>query len=99
MKRTCSKRSDLNVNINKLKDWFKERGYPKEIVNKKKTSVEDLLSASINKPKKKTQGNSRKGIPLVVTYNPYLCQLGQLIRRYLSFFYQDDEVKQTFRNL
>ena len=34
MKRICSRRSDLIVSINKLKDWLRERGYPEEIVNK-----------------------------------------------------------------
>ena len=34
MKRICSRRSDLIVNINKIKHWFRERGYPEEIVNK-----------------------------------------------------------------
>ena len=34
MKRICSRRSDLIVIINKLEDWFREKGYPEEIVNK-----------------------------------------------------------------
>ena len=42
MERICSRRSGLNVDINKLKNWFRERSYPKEIVNKKKTSIEDF---------------------------------------------------------
>ena len=29
MRRICSKKSDLAANIRKLKDWFKEKGYPK----------------------------------------------------------------------
>ena len=34
MKRICSRRSDLIVNINKLNVWFRERGCPEETVNK-----------------------------------------------------------------
>ena len=34
MRRNCSKRSDLVANAKKLKDWFRERGYPYDIVNK-----------------------------------------------------------------
>ena len=33
-RRICSKKSDLVANIGNLKDWFKERGYPEDMVNK-----------------------------------------------------------------
>ena len=34
MKRICSKKRDLVSNVGKLKDWFKERDYPEDMVNK-----------------------------------------------------------------
>ena len=72
MKRICSTRSDLTVNISKLKDWFRERGYPEEVVNKEtKRALESSISSSNNKSKKNTQGDRQKGIPLVATYNPF----------------------------
>ena len=46
MKRICSRRRDLIVNINKLNNWFRERGYPKEIVNKETRKQKDLKSLS-----------------------------------------------------
>ena len=56
MKRICSRRSDLIVHINKLKDWFRERGYPEEIVNKeKKRALESSIGSSNNKTKKITR--------------------------------------------
>ena len=64
MKRICSRRSDFIVNKNKLKDWFRERGYPEEIVNKEtKRALESSISSSNNKSKKNTQGDRQKGIP------------------------------------
>ena len=39
MERICSRRSNLIVKINKLKDWFRERDYPEEIVNKEQTFI------------------------------------------------------------
>ena len=97
MKRTCSRRSDIIVNINKLKDWYRERGYPKEIVNKEtKRALESSICSSNNKSKKNTQGDRQKGIPLVVTFNPFLCHQGQTIRKSLFFLYQDEEVKRVF---
>ena len=83
--------------INKLKDWFRERGYPKEIVNKEtKRALESSISSSYDKSKKNTQGDRQKGIPLVVTYNPFLCHLRQTIRKNLFLLYQDEEVKRVF---
>ena len=39
MKIICSRRSDVIVNINKLKDWFRERGYPEEISIRKQNEL------------------------------------------------------------
>ena len=62
MKRICSRRSDLIVSINKLKDWFRKRGYPEEIVNKEtKGALESSINSSNNKSKKNTQGDRQKG--------------------------------------
>ena len=80
MKRICSRRSNLIVNINKGKDWFKERGYPEEIVNKEANrALESSISISNSKSKKNTQGDREKGIPLMVTYYPFLCHLSETI--------------------
>ena len=97
MKRIYSRRSDLIVIINKLKDWFRKRSYPEEIVNKEtKQALESSISSSNNKSKKNTQGDRQKGTPLVVTYNPFLCHLGQSIRKNIFLLYQDEEVKCVF---
>ena len=34
MRRVCSKRSGLVANGKKLRDWFRERGYPEDTFNK-----------------------------------------------------------------
>ena len=69
MKRICSGRSDLIVNLNKLKDWFRESGHTEKIVNKEtKRALESSISSSNNKSKKNTRGDRQKGIPSVVTY-------------------------------
>ena len=56
MKRICSRRSDLIVNINKLKDWFREMRYLEEVVNKEtKQALESSISSSNNKSKKNSR--------------------------------------------
>ena len=95
-KRTCSRRSDLIVIINKLKDCFRERGYPEEIINKEtKQTLESSIGSSNNKTKKITQDDRQKGIHSAATHNPFLCYLGQTIRKSLSLLYQDEEVKRV----
>ena len=92
MKRICSRRSDLNVNINKLKDWFRERGYPEEIVNKEtKRALESSIGSFNNRSKKITLDDRQKGIPLLVTFNPFL-----FLRKNIFLLYQDEEVKRVF---
>ena len=90
-------RNDLIVNINKLKCWFRERGYPEEIVNKEtKRALESSIGSFNHRSKKITQDDRQKGITLVVTYNPFLCHLGLTIRKNLFLLYQDEEVKRVF---
>ena len=84
MKRICSRRSDFNRS--KPKNWFRERVYREEIVNKEiKRALESSISSCNNKSKKNTQGDRKKGTPLVVTYNPFLCHLDQAMRKNLIF--------------
>ena len=44
-------------------------------------NIEILQGSFYNRSKKITQDDRQKGIPLVVTYNPFLCHLGQTIRK------------------
>ena len=97
MKRICSRRSDLIINIIRLKDWFRERGFPEEIVNKEtKRALESCIVSFNNRSKKITQDDRQKGIPLVVIYNAFLCHLGQTMRKNLFLLYQDEELKRVF---
>ena len=69
MRRICSKKSDLVANIGK--DWFKERGYPENMVNKETKRA--LESSSLGRSKtseRSVSGNCRTGVPLVVLTNP-----------------------------
>ena len=97
MKRVGSRRRDLIVNINKLEDWLRERGYPEEIVDKeKKRALESSIGNFNNRSKNITRGDRQKGIQLVVTFNPFLCHLGQTIRKNIFLLYQYKEVKRVF---
>ena len=87
MRKTCSKKS---VNVGKLNDWFKERGYPEDMVNKEtKKTLESPSLARSKTSERSVSGNCGTSVPLVVNYNPIRCRLGQVIRKNLCFLYQD----------
>ena len=97
MRRIYSKKSVLVANVGKLKGWFKERGYPQDMVNKETKSA--LESPSLGRSKtseRSVSGNGRTVVPLVVYCNPVLSCLGQVIHKNLCFLYQDEVVKQVF---
>ena len=97
MRRVCSKNSDLVANVGKLKDWFKEKGYPEDMVHKVTKRALESPSLGSSKPSERSvSGNCRTRVPLLVNYSPILCRLGQVIRKNLCFLYQDEEVKQVF---
>ena len=96
MRRSCYKKSDLVTNIGKLTDWFKERDYPEDMVNKETKRAFESPSLGRSKTSARSvSGNCRTGVPLVANHNPALCHLGQVIRKNLCFQYQDEEVKQV----
>ena len=97
MRRIYSKKSDLVANVRKLKDWFKERGYPEDMVNKEtKRALESPLLDHSKTSERSVSSNGGIGVGLVVNYNPILYCLGQVICKNLCFLYQYEEVKQVF---
>ena len=72
MRRSSSKRSDLVANIKKLKAWFRERGYPEYMVNKKTKRVLETPSLDLFITSECNGGNGGTGIPLVVNYDPFI---------------------------
>ena len=90
LKRICSEKDDLNVHVEDLKTWLRKRGYPDYLM---KEQVEKALRLT------PSDENSRKevnGVPLVVTYNPALKNLFQVIRKNLQLLHADEEVKKVF---
>ena len=87
MRRICSKKSDLVANVRKLKDWFKEKGYPDDMVNKEtKMALESPLLGRSKASERSVSGNGGTVVSLVANYNPILCRLGQVIRKNLFFY-------------
>ena len=64
-----------------MKSWFLKRGYPKSLVEKELGKVKFF-----NKVGNKQQ--KEKGIPFVAAYHPILKNIGNIIRKNISFVYE-----------
>ena len=84
LKRTCSEKNDLDSNAENLKEWFRERGYPEQLIKSQVTRA--FQSASNNSANNSKQETS---IPLVTTYYPRLKGLSSLIKRNLQYLNAD----------
>ena len=58
MRKICSKRSDLVANARKLKYWFRERSYTKDMVNKKKKRAFEIPSLVRSKASERGDGKA-----------------------------------------
>ena len=87
LKRICSEKDGLNVHVEDLKIWFGKRRYADYLI---KEQVEKALRLTPS-----DENNSKKvnSVSLVVTYNPPLKNLSQMIRKRLQLSYADKQVK------
>ena len=67
MKRICSTKSAVVANVRNLKDYFKERGYPEDMVNKEtKRAIESPSLGRSKTSERSVSGNCGTRVPLVV---------------------------------
>ena len=92
LKKICSEKKDLDSNVENLREWFRKRDYPEQLI--KNQAARPLQSASNNSANRSKQ-EKETGIPLVTTYNPRLKDLSSLTKRNLQHLYTDQEVKKV----
>ena len=94
IKRLCSSESTFQKHLENLKTWLYERGYPQKVVDDQiKRVSEKGLHKLFERPDKK-----ETGVPLVVLYHPRLRNLSASIRKYFTFLYAEEKVKNVLRN-
>ena len=86
----CSFETDFLKRKNEMKSWFLKRGYPERLIDKEMKKVKFNHSHFIGKH------DSKKGIPLVVTYHALLKSLSKIISKNLHLLCMDEEVKRVF---
>ena len=93
LKRICSEKRDLDSSVENLREWFRKRVSPEQLI--KSQVARTLQSASNNSANRNKQGKET-GIPLVTTYHPRLKHLSNLIKRNLQYLYSDQEIRKVF---
>ena len=90
LKRICSEKNDVNVHVEDLKTWFRNRGCP-DLLIKEQVEKAPRLNPSYEKNSKEVND-----VPLVATYNPAFKYLFQVITKNFHLLYVDEEVKKVF---
>ena len=93
LKRICSEKNDLNSNVENLKEWFRKRAYPEQLI---KNQVARAFQSARNNSANNSKREKETGIPLVTTYHPRLKDLRNLIKRNLQYLYADQDIKKVF---
>ena len=79
-------------NIENLKTWFCNRGYPEKVGDVRiKRVTEKSLDGILERPNRK-----ETGVPLVVTYHLRFHNLSAIIRKCFTFLYAEEKVKRVF---
>ena len=80
LKRLCFKKN-LHSNVENLKEWFRKRGYPEQLI---KNQVARAFHSASNNSANNSKREKEAGIPLVTTYHPRLKDLSSLIKKELT---------------
>ena len=68
--------------------WFLNRGYPKRLIDAEVEKVKFPRTS-------RKRDTKRKGIPLVITYDPLLKDFASVIRKHLYFVYLNKKLKKS----
>ena len=83
LSRICSSEKDFKVRVDRMKEWFLARDYPKNVVNEQINKI-DFGKSQLSRK------NSENGIDFVMSFHPKVNKLGKLIKNLLPFLYNDE---------
>ena len=79
VKRIWSEKKDLDSNIENIREWFRKRGYPEQLI---KNQVACAFHSASNNSANRSKQEKETGIPLVITYHPRPKDLSSLVSRF-----------------
>ena len=97
IKRLCSDDHKLQKDLENLKNWFCERGYPGGLIDEQLQRVKRKSREQLLRPK--GMDNKSVGVPFVVTYHPHLKNISKIIKKHIKHLRADPEVRSVFTPL
>ena len=90
IKRLCSSPSTFHKHLENLKTWFCDRGYRQKVKRVSEKSLDELFERP---------NRNETGVLLVATYDPSFQNLSAIIRKYFTFLYAEEKVKEFLQLL
>lgn len=92
IKRIVDREERVNKALVEMVTKFKERGYPRELVNQHKTRVDNLTRKQASIPRNRGMGE-KKRIPFITTYTNWSNRVSGIINKHWSI------IQQSHRNI
>ena len=93
VKKICSENEDCDDNLQNLKKWFQDRGYPTNMIENELQKVSEIPRDNLFKEK---QRDTKNAVAFVVDYCPALQSLPKLIKSLYFIIDLDPETKAVF---
>ena len=94
IRRICTKDSDASKELKNLKDNFVKKGYDESEILEQINRAEEIPRENILKSKEKKTFNRT---PLVLTYNPSLPPIMDIIKKHWYILQSDSSFSETFK--
>jgi hypothetical protein len=94
IKRICQKKEDYETNMKTLKTQLRKRGYSGKTVDQQLNKVDQQDRQDLLRYKNKKSTNNR--VPLVLTYNNLLPDVGQILHKHMKILHRSDRMQKVF---
>ena len=94
IKKRCSDQHKFEHHLSELEVWFKDRGYPKNLIQSQISRSRQVTNRLVDDiiPEEK----SKTGTPLVITYHPAFKNLNQIMRKHVPTLQRNPLYKDLF---
>ena len=88
-----------NIRLGELETFLTNQNYPKKLINNGIEKAKKLTIEELRNPKKKSDNNNNKTLPLVITHNPNNPQIVNIVRQSMNFLRHSKKMESTLKNI
>ena len=94
LKRLCSSENDFDLQATKMKQFFRERGYPEELVQQALSKAKRIPREEALTPK--TKGDQEDRPILALTYHPHNTEVRKIVMKNFPILQSSPKLSETF---